>query len=369
MSKKILWLTWKDRKHPLAGGAEVVNEELAKRLVIDGNDVVFLVGGFKGGNQSEIVDGYKIIRVGNRMTVYLETLKEYKKRFQGWPDLIIDETNTIPFFSPFYAKEKSILFFHMLCREIWFHQMFFPINTVGFFAESLYLRLLNRNKVITVSESTKQDLIKFGFSPRNITIISEGIELDPVKDPFKSKKFNEPTLLSLGAIRSMKQTDHIVKAFELAKQKIPSLKLLVAGGVEDSYGKEVLKKIESSPESKSITYLGKVDKSKKIELLQKSHLLCSTSIKEGWGLTITEAASQGTPALVYDTDGLRDSVKHGKAGIMSPKNDIVKFSQKIIDVFNMNGHYKDLQKTAWSLSKEINFENSYRDFKQALQNS
>ena len=38
---KILWLTWKDRKNPLAGGAEVVNEELAKRLVKDGHEVIF----------------------------------------------------------------------------------------------------------------------------------------------------------------------------------------------------------------------------------------------------------------------------------------------------------------------------------------
>jgi len=31
----------------LAGGAELVNEELAKRLVQDGHKVIFLVGGYK----------------------------------------------------------------------------------------------------------------------------------------------------------------------------------------------------------------------------------------------------------------------------------------------------------------------------------
>ena len=61
---KILWFTWKDRKNPLAGGAEVVNEELAKRLVVDGHEVIFLVGSFTGAAQEEQKDGYKIIRVG-----------------------------------------------------------------------------------------------------------------------------------------------------------------------------------------------------------------------------------------------------------------------------------------------------------------
>ena len=57
---KILWLTWKDREHPLAGGAEVVNEELAKRLVADGHEVTFVVGGFQGGAASAKRDGIDI---------------------------------------------------------------------------------------------------------------------------------------------------------------------------------------------------------------------------------------------------------------------------------------------------------------------
>ncbi len=77
---KILWFTWKDRKNPLAGGAEVVNEELAKRLARNGHEVIFLVGGFNGGQKEEIIDGYKIIRLGNRWTVYWRAYGYYKKK-------------------------------------------------------------------------------------------------------------------------------------------------------------------------------------------------------------------------------------------------------------------------------------------------
>ena len=58
---KILWLTWKDKDNPLAGGAEAVNEELAKRLVKGGHEVLFLVGGYKGGSSEERRFGFKII--------------------------------------------------------------------------------------------------------------------------------------------------------------------------------------------------------------------------------------------------------------------------------------------------------------------
>ena len=177
---KILWLTWKDKKNPLAGGAEVVNEELAKRLVTDGHEVIFLVGGFTGGTSEETKDGFKIIRCGNRWSVYFKAYQYYKKNLKDWSDLVIDEVNTIPFFAKFYVKQKNILFVHQLCRQIWFYQMFFPLSLVGYLLEPIYLWLLRDRKVITVSESTKRDLIKFGFKKENISIISEGIEIEPV---------------------------------------------------------------------------------------------------------------------------------------------------------------------------------------------
>jgi glycosyltransferase involved in cell wall biosynthesis len=236
---KILWLSWKDRKNSLAGGAEVVNEELAKRLVKDGHEVIFLVGGFKDALREEIVSGCKIIRLGGRFSVYWHVFKYYKKNLIGWADLVIDEINTIPFFAKFYVKEKNILFFHQLCRQIWFYEMFFPLNLIGYILEPIYLWLLSDRQVITVSESTKKDLMRFGFKEKNITIISEGIEITPVEDLAKIEKFDQPTILSLGTIRSMKRTDHIVKAFEIVKEKLPNLQLVIAGEMEGRYGERV----------------------------------------------------------------------------------------------------------------------------------
>ena len=60
---KILWFTWKDRENPASGGAEVVNEEIAKRLARDGHEVIFLVGGFKGSPIEEQIDGYRVVRL------------------------------------------------------------------------------------------------------------------------------------------------------------------------------------------------------------------------------------------------------------------------------------------------------------------
>jgi glycosyltransferase involved in cell wall biosynthesis len=359
---KILWFTWKDKKNPLAGGAEVVNEELAKRLVDDGHEVTFLVGGFKGGSAEETKNGFKIIRVGNKWSVYFKACQYYKKNLRNWPDFVIDEVNTIPFFAKFYVGQKNILFVHQLCRQIWFYQMFFPLNIIGYLLEPIYLWLLRDRKVITISESTKKDLMRFGFKEKNISIISEGIELETIKDLSLIKKFDKPTILSLGTVRSMKRTKHILKAFEILKKDIPEARLVIAGKADGAYGDRFVYDVENSQYSSSIRFIGPVSKEEKVELMQKSHIIAVTSVKEGWGLIVTEANSQGTPAVVYNVDGLRDAVKNNETGIVCEKNTPENMAENIVHLLNNKEQYKTLQKNAWEWSKEINFEKSYKFF-------
>lgn len=358
---RILWLSWKDEKNPQAGGAEVVSSELRSRLASAGHEVILLTRSFTDAPAEETINGYKIVRLGNEHTVYLKARAYYKKNLVGWADLIVEEINTMPFFTPFYAKEKKILFFHQLCREIWFYQMGKILGLIGWLLEPLYLFALSRQKAVTVSRSTQKDLCRYGFKGENISIISEGIELKPIADLQKIEKFPHPTLLSLGAVRPMKRTDHIIKAFELAKKKIPELELVIAGNDQGSFGAKVKRRVLASHHQDSIKVLGQVSREKKIELMQKSHLIAVTSVKEGWGLIVTEANSQGTPAVVYNVDGLRDSVKNRITGWISNRNSPLGLARKIREALSSPKRYATVRQNAWRWSKEINFEKSFDD--------
>ncbi len=359
---KILWFTWKDRKNPTSGGAELLNEELAKRLVQERHEVIFIVAGFPGAKKQEIIDGFHVVRVGNRWTVYFEAYRYFKKYLNGWANLVIEEVNTIPFLTQLYIRQKKVLIVYQLCREIWFYQIFFPLNTIGYFLEPVYLWLLRKNKVITISKSTKNDLATYRFKPHSIFIIPVGIELEPITDLQNVKKYSRFTVLSLGTIREMKRTHHQIKAFELAKKKIPELKLKIAGDSDNRYGKKFLKMIENSPNKDDIEYLGKITNEKKTELLQKCHVLLVSPVKEGWGLIVTEAASQGSPAIGYKIDGLRDSIQNNKTGLICEENNPRNLAANIVKLYRNKALYKKLQINAWQWSKEMTFDRSYQEF-------
>ena len=365
---KILWLTWKDRKNPSAGGAELINENLIERLAQNGHEVIMITAGFPNSPSEERINGYKIIRLGNRWSVYWRAYRYYKNNLNGWPDLVIDEINTVPFFAKFYVKEKNILFVHQLCRRIWFYEMFFPLSLLGYALEPIYLRLLRDRQVITVSESTKKDLLKRGFNPRKIQIIREGVEIEPHSELSVAKDLSRPAMLAFGSVRPMKRTDHLVRAFEIAKKRLPSLRLVVAGALCGNYGQVVLRLMKQSDFADSIDYLGPVSREEKIKIFDAAAVICVSSVKEGWGLIVTEAARRGTPAIVYNADGLRDAVKNHETGLVCLENYPGCMADNLVCLLKNSEMYERLRQNAWRWSKTINFERSYNDFINVLNN-
>ena len=123
--------------------------------------------------------------------------------------------------------------------------------------------------------------------------------------------------------------------------------------------------IKPSEYKEDIEVLGRVSSDQKAELMQKSHALLVTSVKEGWGLVVTEANSQGTPAVVYDVDGLRDSVKNDATGSVSDTTP-GGMAKKISLLLNNASLYDKIRSGAHAWSKQITFEKSYNEFKERI---
>jgi glycosyltransferase involved in cell wall biosynthesis len=368
---KILWLSWKDISHPEAGGAEKILHQLSTQLVADGHEVTVLTAAYPNAPAEDTIDGVHIIRTGsNRYTHSFVALWRYVRQLRNQFDLVIEVVNTAPYFSVFFKdRAKRALFYHQLAREVWFHEAPAPMSYIGhYFLEPLATFLLGarRAPTLTISESTKQDLQKFGFSERAIKIIREAINMEPLPTLDGAVKFKHPTILSHGSIRAMKRTLDQVKAFELAKLKIPELQMKISGDSSGEYGQRVLAYIKNSPFNEDIEYVGRVTDAQKQQLMRSSHLITVTSIKEGWGLIVTEAASQGTPAVAYDVDGLRDSVKDGITGILTAPTPR-RLADGIVRMLANPAGYQAVRRAAWEWSRTLTPASSYKDFVTALE--
>lgn len=363
---RLLWFSWKDSEHPQAGGAETVKSQVCRRLVSDGHDVLQITGGYRGATQRTSLDGSTVIRLGGRYSVYWHAYRYYRANLRGWADLVIDECNTIPFFARSYVDEPTSVVIYQLAREVWFYQMPPPLSLIGYILEPLYMRLLRSSKVLTISESTKLELVALGFSPKAIHVMRMGSELSGLPTAPEIRPGLSPTLLYLGSLREMKRPGHVVDAFIIAAKSVPQLKLVIAGGGDPRYIAKLRRIVESSGLADRITLTGYVTKEEKLQLMLRADLIAVTSVKEGWGLIVTEAAGQGTPAVVYDVDGLRDSVRHRETGLVTAVTPEA-LASGIVEMLANPSLYAYCQRRAWEWSKELNFNNTYRDFCQALE--
>lgn len=368
---KILWITWKDSKHPEAGGAERVCEELCKRLIADGHEVTLLTSDYPDASDSPgAAQGVHVIRVGSSRYLHpFQALIYYVRHLRGRFDLVIEEVNGgAPYFCVFFGRSaKRVLLYHQLGRKNWLYEIKKPFSYLGYYVMvPLATRLISLARVplITVSESTRQNLARYGFAPKRTHIISEGLHIDPVSEIQSAIKYDVPTVLSHGSMRAMKRTIDQIKAFEIAKKQIPELKMKISGSSSGTYGKQVLGYIAKSPYAKDIEYLGRTTDEYKQELMRRSHAILVTSIEEGWGLIVTETNSQGTPAVVYDVDGLRDSVRPD-TGVITAENPSA-LAAGIVQLLHKPKAYEELRRRAWEWSKTLTFDQSYEDLKRAV---
>jgi glycosyltransferase involved in cell wall biosynthesis len=310
-TKTILILAWRDIKHPAMGGSEIYVHEIAKRLA-KRYKVILFTSRPGNLNQQDTVDGVKIVRKGSVLTVYLWAALYYLLYFRTICDIVIDVENGLPFFSPLYSRKPKIMLIHHLHKGQWFKQFPLPVALVGYLVELLIMPIVYRPvKTITVSPSTLGELVASGFSQKTVYIAYNSI---PTRTGGTYGKTDYPLVLYFGRIKAYKRIEIAVDAFQALRKDFPAK--LVIGGTGDHL--DALKAyVERLGLVKDVEFVGFVSESKKWELYQKSWLFLMPSSKEGWGITVIEAASCGTPTVGFNVSGIRDSVVNGQTGLLA----------------------------------------------------
>ncbi len=354
-SYRILIFNWRDIKHVWSGGAEVYIHEIAKEFVGQGHKVTIFCGNDGRNPRNEVIDGIQIVRRGGFYTVYVWAFLYYVLRFRNTFDVIIDSENGIPFLTPLYVKKPIFLLIHHVHQEIFRSQLKFPLSEIASIIESdLMTSLYKHHNIITVSESSKQEILDLGLGERSsIQVISPGIN----QSLFHPKeKTVEPSLVYVGRLKPYKRIDIALKAFALVLKNFPKATFTIAGSGESL--RTLQKLAEQLKINNSVKFLQNIEDKEKATLFAKSWVAVQPSTIEGWGITVIEANASGTPVVASKVKGLQDSVSHGKSGLLVKVNDSKAFAEAIDLLFKSSRLRKSMSKSAIEWAQEFSWNKS-----------
>jgi glycosyltransferase involved in cell wall biosynthesis len=354
-SLSILIFSWRGPQHPHAGGAEIVTHEHAKAWVKKGHQVTLFTSTFDQALAEENIDGVRIVRRGSQiLSVQLQAFFWYLFGQSQTFDLVIDQFHGLPFFTPLFVRSKKMAFIHEVTKDVWrynplgepFHSIVSWLGQIG--EPAIFRFFYKKIPFMTVSASTKSELVEYGVPPAAIQVVHNGFH--QVKT---SKKNNRSVITFIGAIAKDKGIEDAIKVFALLKNL--SFSFWVIGKHDDEYFRKIKKLVETYDLKKRVKFWGYVTQSKKFELLSRSFLVVNPSVREGWGLTVIESAAVKTPTVAYRVSGLKDAIVHGKTGILVNQKTPESLAQAIKKIYEDQSFYRKLQIQGYQWSKKFNW--------------
>jgi glycosyltransferase involved in cell wall biosynthesis len=322
-------MNWRDSKNPVAGGAELVTHEIAKRWVQWGNEVRLITSKYPSATSEELTNGVSVTRVGGKYTVYPASAYRFLKQYSHSYDVVIDQINSIPFMTPLYCRTSIVPLVFQLTRDIYYKQLPKLVSSFAVRLEPLMFKPYLSRLTLVLSKSTKDDLVSVGFRPDRIFVCPPGVDHESFT---VGRKTPYPSILFLNRFAKYKNPDHLILAFKELLDTFPDCRLTLAGGRGGNDVLALSKLIHRLDIDRFVDILPFVGGTTKIKLLQESWVHVLPSLREGWGISILEAAACGTPTVGYDVPGVRDAVRHMQTGLLVPEVSAHSLGKAIINI-------------------------------------
>ncbi|MGD1045274.1 MAG: glycosyltransferase family 4 protein [Bacteroidota bacterium] len=359
---KILLLNWQDIKNPEGGGAEVYLHQIFKRLAAQGHDITLLCTQFSGAPREEVIDDIRIVRRGNRNLFNYIVPIEYGKQFRREHyDIVIDDINKIPFYTPMFVREPLLgMVMHLFGKSI-YKEASIPAASYVYCAERLARSVYRNTPLVAISESTRTELLSHGCRRENIFLVPCAVN-HIAYHQLNGVTRTEPIIGYVGRIKKYKSVDHLLRAFAIVLKVLPEAKLVIIG---EGDGKPAFERLSHELQvDHATTFTGFLPLEEKVRILNQMQIVVNTSAKEGWGLTVTEANACGAPAVASDVPGLRDAVKDGETGLLYEYGNIEQLAEKVLLLLRdehlrtrlTKGALEYAQSLTWDKSAKIMFD-------------
>lgn len=312
--RRIHIIAWRDLDDEEAGGSEVHAHTVARLWAEAGIEVTMRTSSAAGQPPTTVRDGYRVVRRAGRHLVFPRTALAAATGRMGPRDGLVEIWNGMPFLSPVWARGPRVAWLHHVHAEMWKMMLPGPLATVGNLIERrLAPPLYRRTPIVTLSESSRHELVEeLGFRRELVTVIPPGI--DAVFSPAGTKS-PTPLVVAVGRLAPVKRFHLLVDVLTALKDAHPDLEAVIVGEGQERADLEA--RVAAAGAAAWLRLPGRVSEAELVDLYRRAWAVTSASAREGWGMTITEAAACGTPAVVTRISGHADAVVDGETGILA----------------------------------------------------
>lgn len=354
----ILFVNWRDTKHPEGGGSERYIERIATGLARRGYRVTVHCAAHADAPADEWVDGVRFRRRGTRLTVYPRALLAIAT---ARPDVVVDVQNGMPFFAPLVARCPVVVQLHHVHKEQWPSAVGPTLGRIGWWIESrLAPRLYRKCRYVTVSEVTRAELATLGIRPDRTTVVRPGLD-DPPRT--NAEPDEDPTLVVVGRLVPHKRIEHAIDVVARLAEQWPKLRLEVVG--QGWWRDNLVRHARVRGVEDRVTLHGWVDERDKHEILARAAVHLCPSVKEGWGIAIMEAAAHGVPSVAYRAaGGVSESIVDNETGLLA--EDFDGLVRNIDQLLRCVGDRETLGEAARGRASEFGWEHSVDEYERVL---
>ncbi len=298
----------------------------------------------------------------NRFIWNLWTLQRYLRRN---PVDVYHTQYILPFFIP--RKIKLITTIHDISFN--FFPQFIKWTDLFFLKMLIPWSLKRTDKIIAVSKFTKDEIIRFyKIAPEKVEVAYNSVGNNFAQNYFPQKevdvvrtKYNLPEkfILYLGTMQPRKNLSFLIEAYVGIKDKIPGVKLVLAGKKSYNYDRKIDQIVASYKLEKDVLFPGFIDELDKPVVFYLSQLFVFPSLYEGFGIPILEAMSQGVPVLAADISSLREV--GGEGALYFNTSDLASLKDKIYNVSVDNNLKNKLVNSGLEKVKVFSWEKSARE--------
>lgn len=212
--------------------------------------------------------------------------------------------------------EKSVVTVHDLAF-LFFQECFSP-SLRNWLKIATERSVRKAQKVIAVSEATRQDLLAYyQCDPEKVIVVHHGVDgcfkpqaLEDVETIKQRYRIHGSYLLSVGTLQRRKNIPRLLQAFYLLKQKYkhPEKLVLVGQKYADLPEDEIFSTITRLSLEQEVIWTGYIEREEMPAIMSGAEVFVLPSLYEGFGMPALEAMACGTPVACSNTSSLPEVV-------------------------------------------------------------